>query len=184
MPIRWSRFQYGWCLQASTIRVALLWTPSSSLECFCNFGDHITCAYSRWGLINVMYNWRKRSGVRWKKLLLIKPTIEFAFFTGLNMCSSKDRSLSKITPRSFSLKTWSSTLFPSLYEWACLMLSNLPSVSTWHFPGWNRRIHLVVHLSKASTLLCRSSESCLLFIGVLYRQRIDKESSPQLLADH
>ena len=102
---------------------SVLWTSSSNLERFRNFGNHTTCAYSRWGLTNVMYNWRKRSGVRWKKLLLIKPTIEFVFFTWLNICSSNDRSLSKITSKSFSLKTWSSTLFPSLYEWTCFMFS-------------------------------------------------------------
>ena len=70
---------------------------------------HITCPYSRCGLTKVVNNFLNRGPSRHEKILRIDPAIAFAFFTFTEMCSSNFSSASRITPRSFCSKTYSSS---------------------------------------------------------------------------
>ena len=143
-----SRSSYGRVLYTWTNLVARLWTPSIKFTCFRNFGDQTDCAYSRWGRTNVQYNVYKIFGVRFSKPRLIMPSMELALFTCLAMCSSNDNSASIRIPRSFSENTCSSWLPPREYGCACFIFSSLPSVNTWHLPGWKESNQSFDHLPR------------------------------------
>ena len=70
------------------------------------------------------------------------------------MWSSNFRSESKVTPKSFSPKTCSSSFLEIAYRLVCFMFSNLPKVKTWHLSILNSSNHFFVDNSSESMSSC------------------------------
>ena len=92
--------------------VARLWTCSITSTWRLNLGAQTELAYSKCGLTNALYRRKKDSSSRCINDLLIRPTIPFALLILFDICLSKIRSTSILTPRSSS---WSTTS-----NWCCL----------------------------------------------------------------
>ena len=85
-----------------TSRVALCWTFSMESFSLLVCGDHITDAYSRWGLIRLLYNKLNEFWSMYLKVCYREPKTALALLTCAWMWAENDRLLSMCTPRSFS----------------------------------------------------------------------------------
>ena len=104
---------YDKFLQALTNLVARRCIFSNAILSFWYSGDHTTVAYSRWGLTRDFYNVRKISVSRNVNILKMMPKFLLAKLTFDVMWSLKVSLLSIMTPKSFSLATFSMTWVPS-----------------------------------------------------------------------
>ena len=100
------------CLILLTNFVALLWTFSITVISFLYRGEHTVTAYYRWGRIIDLYKFRNISLSMLVKVLKMIPRFRLALLTFVEMCSLKFSAWSIITPRSFSLVTFSISITP------------------------------------------------------------------------
>ena len=103
LPRVFKRSGYERVFKFDTNLVARRWTFSIWIASFLYIGAQIVVAYSRCGRTRDLNRFRNISLSINVNVLNMSPTIWFAFFTLLLICSVKFNLLSKVTPRSFSL---------------------------------------------------------------------------------
>ena len=115
--------------------VALRWTFSIEILSFFKYGDQITEAYSKWGLTKVLYKVLNISISMYVWVLNIIPSVLFALFTDVWMCTPNFKSLSKVTPKSFSFSAGISCMSWSNWSFKTNLLccSDLPMCMCLHF---------------------------------------------------
>ena len=104
---------YVRCCIHFTSLVARLCTFSIKILSFLNMGDQIVEAYSRCGLTTDLYRFKNISLYIKMNVRKIKPTFLLALFTLLFICSMNFNDDSNVTPKSFSVVTFSTLFRPA-----------------------------------------------------------------------
>ena len=116
---------YDWLSEFFSSLVARLCTFTSIVVTFTRCGLHTDDAYSRYGQTNEQKSNFSASSSRKRNVLLMIPSILFAFFIFHAKCTSNFRVLSNVTPKSFSSVTMfaycASSSFPSEYRLHCAL---------------------------------------------------------------
>ena len=152
---------YDWFSEFFSSLVARFCTFSTIVASFTRRGLHKDDPYSRCGLTNEQKSSFSVSSSRKRNVLLMIPSVLFAFFFFTAMCTSNFRLLSNVIPKSFFSVTMfvdgASGSFPSEYRMHCALL--FPTRFTFALSGWNGRCHCLLLSTIALKSSCSLSSS-------------------------